>query len=197
MGLVVKMSTIPEIVPFSETIGQTAQEGLGVGGQVIAQSEMPEIGHSVETSQPGQVIAKWEMPEIGHSVETSQAGEEGLGAGGQVIAKWEMPEIGHSVETSQAGEEGLGAGGQVITKWEMPEIGHSVETSQLGQEGLRLGQDVRMSTMPEVGQSDVETSQPVCCYSFSRVHLSSFPRRVIKLQVWGLRLLEVCIMYTQ
>jgi hypothetical protein len=42
----------------------------------------------------------------------------------------------------------------------MPEIGHSVETSQPGQEGLRLGQDVRMSTMPEVGQSDVETSQP-------------------------------------
>jgi hypothetical protein len=83
-------------------IRQTAQEGLGVGGQVIAQSEMPEIGHSVETSQPGQVTAKWEMPEIGHSGETSQAGEEDLGAGGQVVVKWEMPEIGQSdVETSQ------------------------------------------------------------------------------------------------
>jgi hypothetical protein len=141
------MSTIPEIVPFSETISQTAQEGLGVGGEVIAKSEMPEIGHSGETSQPGQ--------------------------------------------------EGLGVGVEVIAKSEMPEIGHSGETSQPGQEGLRVGHDVRMSTMPEVGQSDVETSQPVCCYSFSRVHLSSFPRRVIKLQVWGLRLLEVCIMYTQ
>jgi hypothetical protein len=115
---VVKMSTIPEIVPFSETISQTAQEGLGVGAQVIAKSEMPEIVHSGESSQPGQ-------------------------------------------------------------------------------EGLRVGQDVRKSTMPEVGQSDVETSQPVCFYSYSRVHFSSFPRRVIKLQVWGLRLLEVCIMYTQ
>jgi hypothetical protein len=66
----------------------------------------------------------------------------------------------------------------------MPEIGHSAETSQPGQEGLRVRQDVRMSTMSAVGQSDVETSQPVCFYSF--------PRRVIKLQVWGLRLLEVC-----
>jgi hypothetical protein len=75
-------------------------------------------------------------------------------------------------------------------KSEMPEIGHSGETSQ-------AGQDVRMSTMSEVGQSDVETSQPVCFYSFSRVHFSSFPRRVINLQVWGLRLLQVCIMYTQ
>jgi hypothetical protein len=79
----------------------------------------------------------------------------------------------------------------------MPEIGHSGETSQPGHEALRLGQDERMSTMPEVGQFDVETSQLVCFYSFSRVHFSSFPRRVIKLQVWGLRLLEVCIMYTQ
>jgi hypothetical protein len=112
-------------------IRQTAQEGLGVGGQVIAQSEMPEIGHSVETSQPGQVTAKWEMPEIGHSGETSQAGEEDLGAGGQVVTKWEMPEIGHSGETSQAGEGGWGVGGQVVVKWEMPEIGQSdVETSQ-------------------------------------------------------------------
>ncbi len=118
MGLVVKMSTIPEIVPFSEMISQTAQEGLGLGGQVVAKSEMPQIGHSGEPNQAGQ-------------------------------------------------------------------------------EGLRVGQDVRMSTMPEVGQSDVETSQPVCFYSFSRVHFSSFPRRVIELQVWGLRLLEVCIMYTQ
>jgi hypothetical protein len=84
------MSTIPEIVPFSEMIGETAQEGLGVGGQVIAQLEMPEIGHSVETSQPGQ-------------------------------------------------------------------------------EGLRLGQDVRMSTMPEVGQSDVETSQPVTPTSIDKL----------------------------
>ncbi|CAK9204090.1 unnamed protein product [Sphagnum troendelagicum] len=65
----------------------------------------------------------------------------------------------------------------------MPEIGHSGETSQPAQEALRLGQDVRMSTMPEVGQSDVETSQPVRFYSFSRVHSSSFPRRMIKLQV--------------
>ncbi len=48
-----------------------------------------------------------------------------------------------------------------------------------------------------VGNSDVETSQPVCFYPFSRVHFSSFPRRVIKLQVWGLFLLDVCIMYTQ
>jgi hypothetical protein len=48
VGLVVKMSTTPETVPFSETISQTAQEGLGVGGQVIANSEMPDI----ETSQP-------------------------------------------------------------------------------------------------------------------------------------------------
>ncbi len=144
----VKMSTIPEIVPLSETISQTAQEGLGVGGQVIAKSEMPEIGHSGETSQPGQ---------------------EGLGVRGQVIAKSEMPEIGHSGETSQPGQERLGVGGQVIAK----------------------------SEMPEVGQSDVETSQRVCFYSFSRVHFSSFPRRVIKLQVWGLRLVEVCIMYTQ
>jgi hypothetical protein len=116
---VVKMSTIPEIVPFSETISHTAQEGLAVGGQlVIAKSEMPEIGCSGETSQPGQ-------------------------------------------------------------------------------ERLRVGQAVRMFTMPEVGQSDVETSQPVCFYSYSRVHFSSFPRRVIKLQVWGIRLLEVCIMYKQ
>jgi len=107
---VVKMSTSPEIVPFSETIIQTAQEGLGVGGQVIGKSEMPGIGHSGETRQPGQ-------------------------------------------------------------------------------EGLRVGQDVRKSTMLEVGQSDVETSQLVCFYSFSRVHFSSFPPRVIKLQVWGLRLL--------
>ncbi|CAK9204092.1 unnamed protein product [Sphagnum troendelagicum] len=76
----------------------------------------------------------------------------------------------------------------------MPEIGHSGETSQPAQEALRLGQVVRMSTMPEVGQSDVETSQPVRFYSFSRVHSSSFPRRMIKLQVWGLRLSEVCIM---
>jgi len=112
------MSTIPEIVPFSETISQVAQEGLGVGAQVIAKSEMPEMGHSGETSQPGQ-------------------------------------------------------------------------------EGLRLGQDARMSMFPKVGQSDIETTQPVCFYSFSRVHFSSFPRRVIKLQVWGLRVLEVCIMYTQ
>jgi hypothetical protein len=112
------MSTIPEFVPFSETISQTAEEGLGVGGQVIEMSKMPEIGHSGETSQPVK-------------------------------------------------------------------------------EGLRVGQDVRMSTMPEVEQSDVETSQPVCFYSFSPVHFSSFPRRVIKLQVWGLRLLEVCIMHTQ
>jgi len=51
---VVKMSTIPEIVPFSETISQPGQEGLGVGGQVIAKSQMPEIGHSGETSQQGQ-----------------------------------------------------------------------------------------------------------------------------------------------
>jgi hypothetical protein len=49
VGLVVKMSTTPETVPFSETISQqTAQEGLGVGGEVIANSEMPDI----ETSQP-------------------------------------------------------------------------------------------------------------------------------------------------
>jgi hypothetical protein len=116
---VVKMSTIPEIALFSETISQTAQEGSGVGGQlVIAKSEMTEIGQSGETSQPGQ-------------------------------------------------------------------------------EDLRVGQDVRMSTMPEVGQSDVETSQPVCFYSFARAHFSSVLRRVIKLQVWGLRLLGVCVMYTQ
>jgi hypothetical protein len=62
------MSTIPEIVPSSGTISQTAQEGLGVGAQVIATSEMPKIGHSGETSQPGQ---------------------EGLGVGGQVIPKSE------------------------------------------------------------------------------------------------------------
>ncbi|CAM6030505.1 unnamed protein product [Sphagnum balticum] len=104
------MSTIPEIVPLSETISQTAQEGLGVGGQVIAKSEMPEIGHSGDTSHPGQ---------------------EGLGAGGQVIAKSEMPEIGHSGDTSHPGQEGLGVGGQVIAKSEMPEVGQSdVETSQ-------------------------------------------------------------------
>ncbi|CAM6034969.1 unnamed protein product, partial [Sphagnum compactum] len=88
------MSTIPEIVPFSETISQTAQEGLGVGGQVIAKSEMPEIGHSGETSEPGQ-------------------------------------------------------------------------------EGLRVGQDVRMSTMPEVGQSDVETSQPVVSGSTSEMSVGA------------------------
>jgi hypothetical protein len=114
------MSTTPDIVPFSETISQTAQEGVAVEGQVIAKSEMPESGHSGETSQ--------------------------------------------------AGEEGLGV-------------------------------DVRMSATPQVVQfdvqSDFETSQPVCSYSFSRVHFSSFPGRVIKLQAWGLRLLEVCIMYTQ
>jgi hypothetical protein len=48
------MSMSPEIVPFSETISQTGQERLGVGGQVIAKSEMPGIGHSGETRQPGQ-----------------------------------------------------------------------------------------------------------------------------------------------
>jgi hypothetical protein len=83
----VKMSTSPEIVPYSETISQAAQEGLGVGGEVIAKSEMPGIGHS-----------------------------------------------------------------------------------------------------------DVESCHPVCFYSCSRVHFSSFPRRVIKLQVWGLRSSEVCNM---
>jgi len=41
---VVKITAIPEIVPFSETISQPGQEGLGVGGQVIAKSGMPEIG---------------------------------------------------------------------------------------------------------------------------------------------------------
>jgi hypothetical protein len=40
------------------------------------------------------VIAKLEMPEIGHSGETSQPGEEGWGVGGEVIAKSEMPEVG-------------------------------------------------------------------------------------------------------
>jgi hypothetical protein len=75
-----------------------------------------------------------------------------------------IPEIVPFSETiSQAGQEGLGVGGEVIAK----------------------------SEMPEGGQSDVETSQPVCFYSFSRVHFSSFPRRLIKLQVWGLRLVEV------
>jgi hypothetical protein len=98
---------------------------------------------------------------------------------------------------SQTAQEGLGFGGQVIAKSEMPGIGHSGETRQPGQEGLRLGQDVRLSTTPEVGQYPVETSQPVCFYPFSRVHFSSFPRRVFKLQVWGLSLLEVCIMYTR
>jgi hypothetical protein len=139
------MSTIPETVPFSETISQTAQEGLGVGGELIAKSVMPEIGDSGETSQPIQ--------------------------------------------------EGLGAGGEVIAKSEIPEIGDSGETSHPRQEGLRLGQDVRMSTMPGVRQFYGETSRPVCFYSFSRVHFSSFPRRVIKLQVWGLRLVEVLCIY--
>jgi hypothetical protein len=75
------MSTSPEIVPYSETISQAAQEGLGVGGEVIAKSEMPEIGYSGETSQPGQEV---------------------LGVGGEVVAKSEMPEIRQSdVETSQ------------------------------------------------------------------------------------------------
>jgi hypothetical protein len=102
-----------------------------------------------------------------------------------------IPEIVlFSETTSQKAQEGSGVGGQLVTaKSEMPEIGHSGEPSLPGQEGL--------STMPEVGQSDVETSQPVCFYSFSRVHFSSFSRRVIKLQLLGLRLLEVCIMYTQ
>jgi hypothetical protein len=81
-----------------------------------------------------------------------------------------IPEIVPFSETiGQTAQEGLGAGGQVIAKWEMPEIGHSVETSQPGQEGLRLGQDVRMSTMPEVGQSDVETSQPVTPTSIDKL----------------------------
>jgi hypothetical protein len=89
-----------------------------------------------------------------------------LGVGGEVIAKSEMPEIGYSGETSQPGQEGLGVGGDVIGKSEMPGIGHS----------------------------DVESCHPVCFYSCSRVHFSSFPRRVIKLQVWGLRSSEVCNM---
>ncbi|CAK9870366.1 unnamed protein product [Sphagnum jensenii] len=146
------MSTIPEIVPFSETISQPGQEGLGVGGEVIAKSETPEIGHSGETSQPGQ---------------------EGLGGGGEVIAKSEMPEIGHSGETSQPGQEGLGGGGEVIAKSEMPEIGHSGETSQPGKEGLRVGRDVRMSKMPEIGQSDVETRQPIGSGSTSEMSLGA------------------------
>ncbi len=81
----------------------------------------------------------------------------------------------------------------MIAKSEMPQIGHSGQTSQPGQEALRLGRDVR----PEVGESDVETSQPIFFYSFSPVHFTSIPRGVIKSQVCGLRLLEVCIMYTQ
>jgi hypothetical protein len=113
-----------------------------------------------------------------------------------VVKMSTSPEI-VSETISQTAQDGLGVGGQVIATSEMPGIGHSGETRQPGQEGLRVGQDVRKSTMLEVGQSDVETSQPVCFYSFSRVHFSSFPRRVIKLQVWGLRLLEVRIMYTQ
>ncbi len=151
----VKMSTSPEIVPCSEMISQTAQEGLGVGGQEIAKSEMREIGSSGETRQQGQ---------------------EGLRVG-QHMRMWRMPEVGQSdVETSQPAQEGLGVGGQVIAKSEMREIGHSGETRQPGQEGLRVGQHMRMWRMPEVGQSDVETLQPVCFYSFSRVHFSSFLR---------------------
>jgi len=92
------------------------------------------------------------------------------------------PEIVPSSETmSQTAQEGLGVGSQVIAKSEMPGIGHSGETRQLGQEGLRLGQDVTMSTTPEVGQCHVETGQPVCFYPFSRVHFISFPRRAFKL----------------
>jgi hypothetical protein len=168
------MST--EIDPFSDTISQTAQEGLGVGDQEIASSEMPEIGDSSETSQPDQ---------------------EGLGAGDEVIAKSEMPEFRDSGDTSQPGQEGLGAGGEVIAKSEMPEIRDFGETSRPGKEGLGVGRRRRMLATSGGGESDSETSQVVCFYSFSRVHFSSFPRRVIKLQVWGLRLLEVCIMYTR
>ncbi|KAH8941643.1 hypothetical protein BDL97_14G054000 [Sphagnum fallax] len=52
VGLVVKMSTIPEIVQFSEMISQPGQEGLRVG-QDVRMSTMPEVGQSdVETSQP-------------------------------------------------------------------------------------------------------------------------------------------------
>ncbi|CAM6058050.1 unnamed protein product [Sphagnum tenellum] len=64
----------------------------------------------------------------------------------------------------------------------MPEIGHSGETSQPAQEALRLGQDVRMSTMPEVGQSDVETSQPVVSGSTSEMRLDVMVTAGTKLQ---------------